>query len=92
MKKIKIYSSINLNKNSGIIALNFEEKDSVEISYHLDKVYAIATRGSLHCAPLAHQHLNTRKNGLVRFSIGCFNSIEDIDIAINALSEISISK
>jgi selenocysteine lyase/cysteine desulfurase len=86
---VKLYSKKEIDKNTGIVAMNFEDTDSSEVSYCLDKVYNIATRAGLHCAPIAHETLNTLKSGIVRFSVGCFNTIDDIDLTVSALREIS---
>lgn len=91
IKGIKMYNSHSASFNSGIVAVNVKDADSTEISYALDRNYKIATRAGLHCAPLAHETLGTMKRGIVRFSIGCFNSVDEIDIALNALREISAS-
>ncbi len=89
IKGIKLYSKNGIDDNTGVVALNFEGVDSSELSYVLDKVYNIATRAGLHCAPLAHTTLGTLKMGIVRLSIGCFNTIEEIDKTLDALREIS---
>lgn len=86
---VKIYSKMNINENSGILALNIFDCDSTEIAEILSSKYNIAVRGGYHCAPLAHKTLGTEKQGLVRFSLGCFNTIEDIDYTIKAIREIS---
>ena len=85
---IKEYNLSEVDKNSGIVAINFEGIDCAEVSYLLDKQYGIATRSGLHCAPLAHETLGTLKIGVVRFSVGCFNTFEEIDRTIIALKEI----
>ena len=84
-----IYSKKEASNNSGIVAFNFEEVESTEVSYVLDKVYGIASRAGLHCAPLAHQTLGTLKSGAVRLSVGCFNTKDEINILLKALKEIS---
>ncbi|MCX7843226.1 MAG: aminotransferase class V-fold PLP-dependent enzyme [Clostridia bacterium] len=89
IKEAKLYSKSDINKNSGIVALCFKNMDSNEISSLLDRKYHIATRAGLHCAPLAHKSLGTLKCGLVRLSVGCFNTVEEIDFTISALNEIS---
>lgn len=89
IKGVKLYSKNDIRKNTGIVALNFEGVDSTEVSYVLDKAYQIATRAGLHCAPLAHDTLGTLKSGIVRFSVGCFNTIEEIDVVLDALRQIS---
>lgn len=89
IKGVKLYSKNDIRKNTGIVALNFEGVDSTEVSYVLDKAYQIATRAGLHCSPLAHETLGTLKSGVVRFSVGCFNTIEEIDVVLDALRQIS---
>ena len=89
IKCAKLYNKSDMGKNTGIVAMNFEGVDSTEISYILDKEYGIATRAGLHCAPMAHQVLGTSKTGLVRFSIGCFNTIEEIEKTLDALRKLS---
>jgi cysteine desulfurase family protein len=88
LEQIKEYNLTDIDKNSGIIALNFEEMDCAEVSYILDKEYGIATRSGLHCAPLAHETLGTLKLGVVRFSVGCFNTFEEINKTVDALKNI----
>ncbi|HEY9061158.1 MAG TPA: aminotransferase class V-fold PLP-dependent enzyme [Pseudobacteroides sp.] len=88
---VKIYSKNDPKSNSGIVAMNFNGIDSTEVSYVLDKVYNIATRAGLHCSLMAHQTLGTVKSGIVRFSPGPFNTLDEIDITLNALREISNS-
>lgn len=86
---VKLYSVADRKRNSGIAALNLDGMDSTELSYILDKEYGIATRAGLHCAPLAHRRLGTEKTGVVRMSVGCFNTAEEIDRTVKAVAEIS---
>ncbi|HHW48277.1 MAG TPA: aminotransferase class V-fold PLP-dependent enzyme, partial [Clostridiaceae bacterium] len=48
--KTILYSLNSEECNSGIVAMNFKEADSTEISYVLDREFQIATRAGLHCA------------------------------------------
>lgn len=89
VKGIVLYSRLEANYNSGVIAANLTDIDSTEVSYELDKKYNIATRAGLHCAPLAHELLGTINSGIVRFSLGCFSTLEDIDFTVKAMKEIS---
>jgi cysteine desulfurase family protein len=91
-KRIKMYSPDKTIENSGIVAFNIKDTDSSEVSYSLDKIYNIASRAGLHCAPLAHYHFETQKTGIVRLSVGYFNSIADIDNAIIAINKIANQK
>ena len=89
LRNVKIYSRPEISKNSGIIAFNFDDVESNEVSYVLDKVYNVATRSGLHCSPLAHTTLKTIKTGAVRISVGCFNTLEEVKIVLKFLKEIS---
>lgn len=86
---IKIYGPKDANKRASVISINIGNMDSGEITFLLDSEYDIATRSGIHCAPLAHKTLGTLEQGAVRFSIGYFNTKEEIDKAINALKEIA---
>lgn len=86
---IKIYGTKNANERASVIAINIGNMDSGEITFLLDSEYDIATRSGIHCAPLAHKTLGTFEQGAVRFSMGYFNTKEEIDKAIEALKEIS---
>ena len=86
---IKIYGPKDATKRASVITINIGNMDSGEITFLLDSEYDIATRSGIHCAPLAHQTLGTLEQGAVRFSIGYFNTKEEIDKSIEALKKIS---
>lgn len=86
---IKIYGTKDSKKRAAVIAINIGDMDSGEITFLLDSEYDIATRSGIHCAPLAHKTLGTLEQGAVRFSLGYFNTKEEIDKAVEALKEIS---
>jgi len=52
----------------------------------------IACQGGLQCAPLLHKFLGTAPLGTVRFSLGPFNTAEDVDLAVAAVAEIAESE
>ncbi|MEJ8555347.1 aminotransferase class V-fold PLP-dependent enzyme [Tepidibacter sp. Z1-5] len=85
---IKVYGTKDAKKQASVISINIGNQDSSEVSFILDSVFDIATRSGLHCAPLAHKTMNTLEQGTVRFSIGYFNTKEDIDKAVKALKSI----
>ncbi len=89
---IRIYSPENAAENSGIVAFNVKDIDSSEICEALNKDYEIACRAGLHCAPLAHNHFKTQNSGIVRMSVGYFNSINEIDKAVIAVNKIAYEK
>ena len=62
-------------------------KDSGELANWLDQTHGIMVRAGLHCAPAAHQRLETHPRGTVRASIGPFNTESDIDALVAAVHE-----
>ncbi len=85
---IKMYQPSGKGK-TGIVSVNVGDKDSSEVSNLLDERYDIATRGGLHCCPLAHETIGTLNQGTVRFSFGIFNTLEEVKQCVRALYEIS---
>ena len=86
---ITFYSVPDKNRNSGITAINLADLDSTELSYLLDREYGICTRAGLHCSPGAHRRLGTAIRGVVRLSVGCFNTRDEITYTIGAIEEVS---
>lgn len=85
---IKIYGPLDSKKRAAVISINIGDIDSGEVTFILDDMYEIATRSGIHCSPLAHKTLGTLRQGTVRFSLGYFNTKEDIDKAVEALKHI----
>lgn len=89
IKNVKIYGPCNVEQQAPVISINIGEEDSSEVSYILDQVFDIAVRPGLHCAPLAHKTIGCYEQGCIRFSIGPFNTVGDIEIALEAVKKIS---
>jgi cysteine desulfurase/selenocysteine lyase len=89
-KNITIYSQNHIDKNSGIVAINIKGMKATNVSELLDENYQIATRAGIHCALLAHQTLGYAvETGVLRFSVGCFNTPAEINHAVKAVREIA---
>lgn len=88
-KRIKLFSKVGNHQNSGIIALLIDGMDSSETGNLLDSKYKIAVRSGFHCAPLAHKALGTESTGLVRLSLGFFNTLEEMQYTADSLIEMA---
>ncbi len=86
---ITLYGPKDIKNRIGVISINIGDRDSAEIANILDKKYNIATRGELHCSPLAHRTLGTLNRGTVRFSPGIFTTIFDIDACVKAIYDLA---
>lgn len=71
----------------GVIGLNINGMKSNEVVQYLDE-NDICTRGGIHCAILAHEALNTKEIGVVRFSIGLNNTKSDIDRVLELIKKV----
>jgi cysteine desulfurase/selenocysteine lyase len=87
---VKLYCCESLENHLSTVSLNIAGAEAGDVGVMLDCDYSIATRTGLHCAPLVHQQLGTVDiHGTVRFSIGAFNTEEQVDAAIHAVGEIA---
>jgi cysteine desulfurase/selenocysteine lyase len=87
---VALYCCENLENHLSTFTLNIEGLEAGDAGTLLDVQYNIATRTGLHCAPLVHKQLGTDGlNGGVRFSIGAFNTEEQVDAAIAAIAGIA---
>lgn len=86
---IAIYGSRNVEKKTAVVSVNVGDYTSSKVGEILESDYGIITRTGAHCAPLMHEALGTRDRGAVRFSFTHFNTEDEIDTAIRALSEIA---
>ncbi len=71
------------------IPATFEDIHPQEAGTILKDKHDISVRVGLHCAPLAHQALGTFPDGTVRFSLGFFNTLEEVKIATEAVKQIA---
>jgi len=74
------------------VSLNVKDILPSELGYVLDDEYGIMTRVGLHCAPVTHKTIGTSPNGTVRFSMGFFTTVEEVDLVLEALKKIVIQK
>lgn len=85
---VSIYGPKDVRKQTATISINIDGFDPSEVSYILDSKYGIMTRSGIHCTPSCHRTIGTFPKGAVRFSIGYFNTKEDIEYALDTLREI----
>jgi cysteine desulfurase/selenocysteine lyase len=60
-----------------------------DVGLRLDEEHGILCRVGLHCAPAAHRTLGTFPTGTVRFGLGAFNTVDEVDAAVRAVAEIA---
>jgi len=77
-----------LETEGGVLSFNIDQMDPAEVGFLLDHHYNIGVRVGLHCSPDAHRTIGSFPQGTVRISPGYFNTQQEIDCLLNAISEI----
>ena len=85
---VNIIGKQDILDRTAVVSITIDGMDPASIAYELESTYHIMTRVGLHCAPRAHQTLETYPEGTVRFSLGYANTLEDVESALSALNTI----
>ncbi|MFC4768461.1 aminotransferase class V-fold PLP-dependent enzyme [Effusibacillus consociatus] len=88
VKGLTIYGPEKGHPRCPIVSFSIDGFDASEIGFILDTHYQIAVRAGLHCSPLAHETIGTIEGGLVRASLGFFNTKNHIEEFVRALRDI----
>ncbi len=83
---VRLYSRPNY---VGIVAFSVQGMGSEQAAYRLSEEYLVCVRGGLHCAPLMHEALGTKDEGLVRASLSPFNTEKEIELFVSAIRGIA---
>lgn len=86
--EIQIVGPKDIEKILPVVSCTFDGYTPQEVALILDQNYNVAVRAGLHCAPKAHSFLGTSPNGTVRFSLGTFNTEEEILLFRDILEDI----
>jgi cysteine desulfurase/selenocysteine lyase len=87
---VDVHGPETAEARTGVVSVSLAGYDPQEAAALLDATYSIQVRAGLHCAPLMHQALGTlARGGTVRFSIGPFNTEEQIATAARAVREVT---
>jgi cysteine desulfurase family protein len=85
-----LYCCEKLENHLSTILMNVEGVDPGDVATILDVDHNIATRTGLQCAPLVHKQLRLVENyGGVRFSLGPFNTDQEVAMAVEAVAQIA---
>jgi cysteine desulfurase / selenocysteine lyase len=87
-----VYDVKDKAKQVPVVSFNIDGLAPGEVGAILDQAFDIKARTGLHCAPAAHRTLGTFPLGTARLSPGYFNTMEEIDLAIEAIQKVAGSK
>jgi len=88
-KKITIFGPESESDRVAVAAFNIDGIEPSEVAFKLDENYGILTRPGLHCSPSAHKTIGSFPSGTNRVSFGYFNTVEEVDITVKAIHEIT---
>ena len=89
VKGVVLYGCELWERRVSVLSFNIEGMDPAQVAFSLDKDFGICCRPGLHCAPWAHRAVGTYPEGTVRFSLGAFNTYEDVEVAVDAVKRIA---
>jgi cysteine desulfurase/selenocysteine lyase len=86
---VTVYGGLDAELQTATVSFNVAGMEPSEVGLRLDDEHGIMCRVGLHCAPAAHRTLGTFPVGTVRFGLGAFNTVEEIDKAWDAVRQLA---
>jgi cysteine desulfurase family protein len=88
---VTLFGPGDARRHGGALSFTLAGSDPTTLGHRLDAEYDICVRVGLHCAPDAHRTIGTFPEGTVRVSPGWFNTHEDIDQFLTAMSNLAVA-
>lgn len=85
---LRLHGAATMDREGSALSFTIDNQDPAAIAFLLDRNHDIQTRAGLHCAPDAHRTIGTFPEGTVRISPGWFNSEQDIEALLAALTRL----
>ncbi len=89
---ILLYGPQNPAEKMATLSFNLKNLAPSEVASRLEDESGILCRPGLHCAPSVHKTIGTFPEGTVRFSLGCFNTLEEIHKVLETIDRIARRK
>ncbi len=86
---VTVYGPLDSARQTATVSFNIAGMEPSEVGLRLDEEHGILCRVGLHCAPAAHKTLGTFPVGTVRFGMGVFNTVDEVDAALAAVAELA---
>lgn len=82
---VTLYGTLEAERQMATVSFNIAGLPCSEAGLRLDDEYGIMCRVGLHCAPAAHRAIGTFPDGTVRFGMGAFNTMDEVEVALAAV-------
>lgn len=86
---VTLYGTVDATERTPVVSFNLAGRSPSDVSMKLDEEFGIMSRPGLHCAPAAHGTIGTMPEGTVRFSMGYFNTMDEVDYAVGAVEKLA---
>ena len=86
---VTVYGGLDAERQTATVSFNVSGMASSDVGLRLDEEHGILCRVGLHCAPSAHKTIGVFPDGAVRFGLGAFNTVEEVDAAIEAVRQLA---
>jgi selenocysteine lyase/cysteine desulfurase len=86
---VTVYGGPDAKQQTATVSFNVEGLEPSEMGLLLDEEFGIMCRVGLHCAPAAHKTIGTFPVGTVRFGMSTFNTLDEVEASVNAVSELA---
>lgn len=85
---VRVYGPDTAHERTALVSFTLAKMSPSEAALILGDEHGILCRPGLHCAPGAHKSIGTFPEGTIRFSLGFFNTPDQIDLALQALDRL----
>jgi len=91
ISNVTVYGGLDAELQTATVSFNVAGRLPSDVGLRLDEEFDILCRVGLHCAPTAHKTIGTFPTGAVRFGLSYFNTAEEVDRALTAVTVIARS-
>ncbi len=87
--QVTLYGPQQAEQRVATVSFNVAGLEPSTVGLRLDEEFGVLCRVGLHCSPGAHRTMGTFPTGAVRWSLGYYNTIAQVDEALAALETIA---
>lgn len=92
IKGIAVSGPPHRDQRVATVAVSAAGRSSSDFAAALEREAGILTRAGLQCAPMAHQALGSFPGGVTRFSFGLYNTMAEVNTALEVIARLSGQK
>jgi len=86
---VTVYGTGDAARQTSTVTFDINGLEPSEVGLRLDEEFRIMCRVGLHCSPAAHRTLGTFPRGTVRFGLGYFNTMSEVEAAVSAVAQLA---